>query len=177
MVAEVTRLVHAGLDVRTALLGRSSSLDNLTHDIVESTNTHASLTVSSESVVASEAVAAFTGIRLDSSVDLGMSLKIVLPDEALLACGTLVLTVVEVSLNVRLDVLLAAELLTTVLVCACPFAVACIGAADELSDLILSHTGLCLGLLNVDTGNAGSTGDACNRFCSAMRRVATRGCL
>ena len=127
--------------------------------------------------MASKAVATFAGVRLDTSVDLGVSLKVVLTDKALLTRGALVLTVVEVSLDVRLDVLLAAELLSTVLVCACPLAVTCVRAADELSDLILSDTSLCLGLLDVDAGNAGSTGDASNGFGSTVSRVAARRCL
>lgn len=105
-------------------------------------------------------VAAVARVRLDSGVNLGVSLEIVLPNKALHAGRALVLAVVEMCLDVGLDVLFAAKLLAAVVEQTSPLAVCRLGSLDELGNLFDSDP--CLGsrLIDIDIGDAGRARDA-----------------
>lgn len=178
LAALASRLVETSIHVRAVLLG-TTALDNLAHDAVKGTDAHAALAVAGEGVVAGEAVAALAGVGLDAGVDLGVALEVVLADEALVAGRALVLAVVEMGLDVRLDVLLAAKLLAAVVVQAHPLAVGRVRALDVLRDVLERDARVRLGLLDVDGGDAGRAGDASQRLGATVAvrtgRVAVAG--
>jgi hypothetical protein len=77
--------------------------------------------MSGKSIVPGEAVAALARIRLDAGVNLSMTLQVVLADETFGAVDASVLAVSKMSLDMRADILLAAEELATLRILALPF--------------------------------------------------------
>ena len=121
-VTAATGLVETIIHLR-AMLARPATFDGLLDDTFEGTNTHASLAVSGESIMPGEGVAAETRVWLGAGMDLGMSLQVVTSNEALVAVVAFELTITKMSLDVGLDVLLAAETLIAVFVFANPLVV------------------------------------------------------
>lgn len=110
--------------------------------------------------MASKTVTTFAGVRLDPSVYLGVSLQVMLTNKALLAVWALILAVIKMRLDVRLDILLSPETLATVIIQAKPLAVSWVWSLYKLCDIFRVHSGLSFCLLDVDTCNACSAGDA-----------------
>ena len=106
--------VHSIIHLRP-VLAWSTSLDLFLDDTLESTNAHTSLTMSGQSIVSSEGVTAEAWVWFATSVNLGVTLEIMTPDEALAAVVTTELSITEVSLHVGLDVLFTTEALIAVL--------------------------------------------------------------
>lgn len=106
--------------------------------------------MASKGVVPGEAVPALAWIWLYSTVDLGMSLQVVLSNKALFAMRTLELSVAKMGLYMRLDVLLSSKTLLTVWVQAKPFAVCWVRPLDEGSDIIYGDSCVGDGFLNID---------------------------
>ena len=133
----------------------TAALDGFLDDAVKGTDTHAALAVAGQSVVACKAVAAVARIGLDARVDLGMALEVVLAYKTLLACGALVLSVVEMCLHVRLDVFLAAKLLAAELKGTCPLAVAGFRAEDKDVDFGSVDASFDAGIVDIERVDAG----------------------
>jgi len=112
--------------------------------------------VARESIMARKAVAALTWVWLDSSVDLGVALEIVLADEAFLAGWALILPVIEMGLDVALDILFPSKAFPAVLVATDPLAINRIWTFDVDGNFVERHSRVGFGLFNVDAGDAGS---------------------
>jgi hypothetical protein len=82
--------------------------------ILESTDAHPSLSMSSQSILSSKACPARTLIRLVSGVDFSVSLEIMLSNEALATSIAAELSVSEMRLNVRANILSASKNLSTI---------------------------------------------------------------
>ena len=105
------------------MLSRSATFDELSRNSINCTDAHASLSMSSKSVLSSECVPAETGIWFRACMDFGMPLEIVSTDEAFVAVIALELPIVKVSLHVRFDVLFPAEALVAIVELANPLVV------------------------------------------------------
>lgn len=167
------------------VLARSSSLVLLSlGEILESSDTHASLTVSGESIVSRKSIAAVAVVGFDTGVDLGVSLQIMLADEAFWAVGALVLAVVQMCLDVRLDVLLA----TIVDVLAARIeALVLVGVVGRRAVLVAvlrseRHLNILVDILRCDSGGlssavdveAGNAGVAHQRCCGLVAAMGVK---
>ena len=113
------------------VLSRTSTLDDFLDDALEGSDAHASLAMAGERVMPGEAVAARARVGLDAAVDLGVALEVVLTHETLAAVVAAILSVAKMGLDMRLDILLAAEFLIAFRVETSPLAVQGIRAVDE----------------------------------------------
>lgn len=140
-IASTVGLVDTIVHLWPVLAG-STSLDLFLDHAFECTDAHASLTMTSQSVMTSEGVAAETWVWFRTCVNLGMSLEVVSSDEALLAVVAAELSVTKVRLNMRFYILLAAELLVAVIEFASPLLISGIWAFDELCNVVKVDIGL-----------------------------------
>lgn len=170
------KIFQARIHLRAILLG-ASALHILPHNSIKGADTHASLTVSCESIVARKFVAAVARIWLDACVNLGVSLEIVLTNKALPAGWALILAVVQMGLNVGLDVFFATKLFSTVVKQTSPLAIRRLWSLDELSNLFASDA--CVGsrFLDIDIGDASRAGNACCGFGATMTVGAADGSI
>lgn len=113
-----------------------------------------------------ESVSAVACVWFDSGVYLSVSLEIVLTNKALSASRALILTIVEMGLDVGFDVLLAAEDLVAILEIAGPSSVIRGRTQHVLLNLCPFHTGIAFCLLDLeirDTLTTLDTGEADHR--------------
>lgn len=129
------RLVESIIHFRTMFPG-STTLDDLLDDSLKCTNAHTTLPMSSQGIMPGKGIATRTWVRFAAGVNLGMALEIVASDEAFLAMVATELSVTQMSLNMRLDVLFSAESLVAVFVLANPFVVSRVWPFNELCDVI-----------------------------------------
>ena len=122
--------------LRPATLGLSS------YGISESTNAHATLPVPCKCVLSCKTGTTGALVGLVASVDLCVTLEIVLPHKALAASIALELPVAKMCLDVRADVFSSAEDLAAILIQACPLV--CLGVlfADVSLDFFGSDAGV-----------------------------------
>jgi hypothetical protein len=130
------------------MLSRSATFDKLSCDPINCADTHAPLSVSSESVLPGECVAAETWIGFGASMNLGVPFEIVAAHESFVAVIALELPIVEVSLDVRFDVLLPAKSLIAIVEFANPLVVRRIRPIDVLCNVIQGNIGLLNGGAN-----------------------------
>jgi hypothetical protein len=128
-------LVLTSFHIGAALLWRPSAAGGLGDETGDTSNTHVALTVASKSIVPSKAstTEAFEGLL--AGVRLEVSLQVVASDEKLVAHVALVRTVIEMSLNVGFDVLLATKAAIAAVIQAHIFAIFGIRARNVLGDL------------------------------------------
>ena len=119
-----------------AMLPRSTALDDLFDNTIECTDTHSPLPVASQCVMPGKSITAEARVGFGAGVDLGMSLQIMATYEAFVAMIAAELPVAKVCLHVRLDVLLAAELLVATIVTADPLVVSRVRTFDECCNVI-----------------------------------------
>lgn len=100
-----------------------------------------------------KAVAAKAWIWFDTTVNLCMSLQVVLAYKTLLAVRALELTIAEMGLDMRLDIFFATKALVAVLVETKPFAITWIRTGDEVGDVIDGNTRFSDGLLKIDAAD------------------------
>lgn len=127
----VETLVHLG-----AVLAWATSLDDLLDSTFERADAHATLTVTGQSVVTGERVAASTRVWLVAGVDLSVAFQVVASYEAFAAMVAAELTVAEMGLNVGFDVFLSAEAFVAFRIGADPFVVHGVGTVNELYDVV-----------------------------------------
>lgn len=132
---------------RTVLL-RTAALRCLAHDTFVSSDAHPTLPVAGQGIVAGKNVPAKTFVGLVSSVDFGVTLEIVATHKALAAMIALELTVTQVCLDVRLDVLFSAEASPAACMEADPFAIPLVRAVDKRGNLIDCDTSLVDGCMD-----------------------------
>jgi hypothetical protein len=102
----------------------------------ESAVADSTLTVTGQGILSSKAVAARALVGLVATVNLCVTLEVMLSNEALAAVIALELAIAEVGLDVGTDVLLAAELLVASIKQTGPLAIAVILGADETLDIL-----------------------------------------
>jgi hypothetical protein len=119
-----------------SVLSRPALFDDFLDNAFECSDAVAALSVPCQSVMACKSIAAQTWIWLASSVDLRMSLEIMATNEAFVAVVASELPISEMSLDVRFDVLLAAESFIAFLVFADPFVVYLVWAFNELGNVV-----------------------------------------
>jgi len=91
-----------------------------------------------------------------------MALEVVLSDEAFLAVGTLKLSVPEMGLNMRFDVLFPSKALLAIRVEANPFSIERIGSRNERRNIVNCNSGFSNRFVGID---------ARNRLRSSIRRI------
>jgi hypothetical protein len=102
-----------------------------------------------QSIMAGEAVSASTWVWLDTAVDLGVALQVMLSDKALAAMGALKLTISQMGLHVGLDILLATETLITLWEEAHPLLVDRVRAGNVMCNIIDGDAGVLNGVLKI----------------------------
>ena len=118
------------------VLARTTTSDLRTFKAWKGTVTDTTLTVARESVLSGKAVAARALVRLVTTVNLRVTLQIVLSNEALAAVVALELAIAKMGLDVGADVLLAAELLVAAIEETSPLAIAVILGANVALDFL-----------------------------------------
>lgn len=134
-------LLHPLVHLRS-MLPRSPLLDHFLHHALECADAVSPLSVPGQRIVARKRIATETWVRLGARVNLGVAFEVVAAHETLVAMVTSELSIAEMGLHVRLDVLLSSKFLVAVLVLADPFVVGQIGAFDELCDVVQRDVGL-----------------------------------
>jgi len=102
----------------------------------ESAVADSALTVASQGILSGKAVAARALVRLVATVNLCVTLEVMLSNKALAAVVALELAIAKMGLDVGTDVLLAAELLVAFIKQTGPLAIAVILGADETLDIL-----------------------------------------
>jgi hypothetical protein len=133
-----------------AILSWPATFDDLFHNALKGSNAHPSLTVSSQCIMAGKAIATKTRIRLNTTVDLCVTFKIMLADEAFLAVWTLILAITKMCLHMRLNVFLASKTLLALWKQTSPFLIGGIRAFDVTSDIINGNASVCDGFRKID---------------------------
>jgi hypothetical protein len=113
-----------------------------------------------ESVMSRKLVTAVARVRFNAGVNLGVSLKIVLSNKALHTSRALILAIIQVSLNVGLDVLLATKLLSAIVKQTSPFAICGLWSLDELCNLLARDASVGSRLFDIDICDASRASNA-----------------
>jgi hypothetical protein len=132
-----------------AVLARASTLNDFLDYALEGTDAHPALAMTGQRIMAREAVATGTRVGLDTTVDLGVALEVVLANEALATVRALELAVPEMGLHVGLDVFFAAEALVAGGEEAEVFLVCGGGAGDVARDVVGGDAGFGVGFVGV----------------------------
>jgi hypothetical protein len=104
----------------------------------------------SQGIVSGKAVPTLTRIWLHAAMNFGMAFEIVLSDEAFLAVGALELSVSEMGLDVRLDVLLPSKAFLAIRVETNPFSIERIRSRNEGSNVVNSDSSLSNRFVRID---------------------------
>ena len=90
-----------------------------------------------------EAVSTLAWVWLDTAMNLGMALQVVLADETFLAMRTLELSVSKMGLYVRFDVFLTAESLVTFWVKTNPLSIRWVRSLNECCNVVNGDPSVC----------------------------------
>ena len=118
------------------MLPRTTALHCLPDNPLVSSDTHSALSMAGQGVVPGEYVSAKTLVRLVSGVDLCVPFEVVAAHETLAAMLAFVLTISQVCLDVRFDILLSTESAPTLWMKTHPFSIFYIGTEYEGRDLV-----------------------------------------
>jgi hypothetical protein len=118
------------------VLARTTASDLRTLKARKSTVTDSTLTVASESILSSKTIAARALVGLVTTVNLCVTLQVVLSNETLAAVIALELAITEMGLDMGTNILLATELLVASIKETGPFAIAVVLGADELLNIL-----------------------------------------
>jgi hypothetical protein len=133
------------------VLARTTASDLRTLEAGKSTVADPTLAVACESILSGKAIAAGALVGLVTTVNLCVTLQVVLSNEALAAVVALELAITEMGLDVGTDVLLAAELLVAPIEETGPLAIAVILGANEALDILGRDTSVLDASVDVES--------------------------
>lgn len=145
------RFTLPGFHVRSIFPGPASLGRGLT-DSLKATHAGVPLSMSRECVVPSETTSTRTWIRLDAAVDLRMPFQVMLAHERIPAMDAAVLSIPEMGLNVRFDVLFASKAAVAVGVGARPSAVKRVRTTDIGRNFLRTDAGIFDRGSNIEIG-------------------------